>query len=80
MIIWGYISLAYFLASDLAAPNVGACWSPGTAFQILAMMLVDRVLHFFELLYKKDCDPHYICLSLLLILSIPNYFVISNHI
>ena len=43
MIIWGYISLAYFLASDLAAPNADACWSPGTSFQILAMMLVDRV-------------------------------------
>ena len=37
------ISLAHFLASDLAAPNVDAVWSPGTAFQILAMMLVDRV-------------------------------------
>ena len=37
------ISIAQFLASDLAVPNVDACWSPGTAFQILTVMLVDRV-------------------------------------
>ena len=37
------ISFDHFLASVLATPNVDASWRPETAFQILAMMLVDRV-------------------------------------
>ena len=37
------ISFAHFLARDLATPTVDASWSPGTAFQIITMILVDRV-------------------------------------
>jgi len=39
----------------------------------------DNYLHCFEIFYKKLRDPHNIWLFLMLILSIPCYFVISNH-
>ena len=39
----------------------------------------DNCLHFHELFYKKMRDSHYIWLSFKLILSIPHYFVTSNH-
>ena len=40
----------------------------------------DNFLHFLNLFQKKMRAPHYIWLFLILILSIPHYFVISNHI
>ena len=47
MTIWG-ICFAHFLASDLAVPNVDACWGPGTAFQILACCWTFMNLLFFS--------------------------------